>query len=782
MSKTFTRNLTAVAVAVAVQTMSGYSLAEAGEETFSLEEIIVTAQKREQSLQDVPSTVNAIQGDALTDKKLFNFTDLEQVSPGLELRSIDGRAGSIALRGVDFNPNSGASAAVDVYWNDVTLGTNASGGVFQEMFDLGRVELLRGPQGTLQGRTSPAGAVAIHTAKPDMEEVEGYVRTTFTDNSGTNTQFASSLPIIPGELSVRVAGVYSDSELSEVKNYVDGDVSDTQTKAGRISVAWQPSDEFAAEFVYQYVENDLSNYSVLTGTSTLGQGLPTLSGSDLEAIQTQADVYNGRFENVSLKLDWEVLGHQVTFVSGYSEVSSVRDFDNALGNTKIGFDDHPVLTALYPQIGLTGTQLNNPQRMLDQNYASSQELRIASMDNEFWDYTVGVYYGNESGFYNNEFMREQFFGPASLYFDTVASAPFDIQSYGAFAHNIFYLNDQWTAQVGIRWQRQERTVESSLYAAEDTTAPNPALVFSEGDELAQLIPDDLESLNSEAWTGSVSLQYAFADYDASAYVSAATSFRPGGATVSNKDLGELTEYNEEDSWSLEVGVKSSWLDNRLRLNSAIFYQDYSDYIGRANRVSLNPASAANGGEGSITTNGDATVQGVEVDFEYLMAENWHIAGGVSYVEAEYKDGVTLPSNDCAFVGTETAAMCDVGGLELGTQAPFTASLSTDYTIPMDAFEIYMLGLYKFTGRRTDTDAPSGDLGGYGTFDLHLGLREASATWDVSLFVRNLFDKEATDNLQPESKTFGRAPIETTGYLKTGQIAPRLIGLSATYNF
>ncbi len=780
MSKTFTRNITAVAVAVAVQAMSGQALAQNDAESFSLEEIIVTAQKREQSLQDVPSTVNAIQGDALTDMKLFNFSDLEQVSPGLDLRSIDGRAGSIALRGVDFNPNSGASAAVDVYWNDVTLGSNATGGVFQEMFDLGRVELLRGPQGTLQGRTSPAGAIAIHTAKPDMEEIEGYVRTTFTDNSGTNTQFASSLPIIPGELAIRVAGVYNESDINEIENYLDGDVTDTQTKAGRITVAWEPSDVFAAEFVYQYVENDLSNYASLTGVSTLGQGLPTLSGSDFEGISLQQDNYNGRFENISLKMDWEVAEHQVTFVSGYSEVSSVRDFDNALGNSKVGFDSAGPTTIAYPQVGLRGTQLNDPQRMIDQNYASSQELRVASMDNEFWDYTVGVYYGNESGFFNRELMREQVMNASvSAYFDTVARAPFDIQSYGVFSHNIFYLTDQLTAQVGIRWQRQERYIESALFLAEDTSNPSPALTLPEGTQLAQLIDDDLQSMNSEAWTGSVSLQYAFADQDISVYASAATSFRPGGTTIAAKDLAELTEYNEEDSWSLEVGVKSSWLDNRLRLNGAVFYQDYSDYIGRAANISLNPASPSGGGTASITTNGDATVQGIEVDAEYLITENWRVAGGMSYVEAEYKDGVTLPSNECGFVGAETAAMCDVSGLELGTQAPFTASLSSDYTIPMDEFEVYVQGLYKFTGSRTDTDAPSNDLGGYGTVDLHLGLREASSTWDISLFARNLFDKEATENLQPEIRTFTKVG---TGYQKAEQIAPRLVGVSATYNF
>jgi iron complex outermembrane receptor protein len=770
MNRPFVRKAIVLAIATGVQASAAMAQNDTG---FALEEIVVTAQKREQSLQDVPSTVNAIQADALTDLKLFNFSDLEQVTPGLDMRNIDGRAGSIALRGVDFNPNTGAAAAVDVYWNDVTLGSNASGGVFQEMFDLGRVEVLRGPQGTLQGRTSPAGAVAIHTARPDMEEIEGYVRTTFTSNDGNNTQFGASLPIIPGSLSLRVAGVYNDRELNDEENVLDGDVSDTHTDAGRLTLVWEPSDELSAELVYQYVENDLSKYDVLVGSSALGQDLPNLRSSDLMGINPQADTYRGRFENTSLKFEWEVAGHQLTFVSGYSEVGSRRNFDNASGNSETGFT---ALHPLYPQLGVSGSQLNDPQSMLDQNYASSQELRLASMEGDTWDYTLGIYYGNESGYFYRPLMREQRVGQgASLFFDTEVQTPFNMQSYGAFVHNIFYLSEQLTTQVGIRWQRQERNTYSALYLSEDVFAPPapPAQpVFQAGTQLAELVDDNR---TNEKWTGSVSVQYAFADLDMTAYATAASSFRPGGSTIASADLGEFTHYEEEDSWSLEAGVKSSWLDNRLRLNGAVFHQDYSDYIGRASRILI--SSGANAG--GITTNGDALIQGVELDFEYLLSADWRLAGGVSYVEAEYQDGAEVPCNGVPIPQGATAASCDVGGLELGVQPRVSANISSDYVIPMDSFEAYVKGLYKFVGRRTDVDASSGDLGAYATLDLHLGLREAGGVWDVSLFARNLFDKSAMENVQPEFRTLSR---QGTGYRKVQVLEQRTIGLSATYNF
>ncbi len=814
MSKKFSRNLLAVAIAIGVQANAEEVSAQDDGLGFALEEIVVTAQKREQSLQEVPSTVNAVQGDALAEMKLFGFEDLEQVTPGLDMRSVSGRAGSIALRGVDYNPNTAAAAAVDVYWNDATLGSNASGGLFQQMFDLGRVEVLRGPQGTLQGRTSPGGAIAIHTAKPNLDEEEGYVRTTFTDNGGNNTQFAASLPIIPGELAIRVAGAYDVNDGNDAKNIITGDKSDNESRAGRISVTWEPTDTLSVDFSYQYMESNSELVRVLTGSPSAavsGQNLPVLESRDGKGINVQPEQTDGLYKYTALNVEWEVADHTLTFVSGYSELASQRAFDATKGNGKLGFD--PYSGPAVPGFGWllndprTGdgvakpgdptksvtSQINDPKIQTDRSYASSQEFRVASMDNDFWNYTVGLYYASESGTFNVQQAQAQGItlpGPTRLaaHWNVEARTPFDKQSYGVFAHNIFHFTDQLTGQLGIRWQRQEEHLESAVYALEDGyavpgTAPAAlqALGFSAGDELTRLLDEDLETSNVEKWTGSASLQYAFDEPDLVVYANAATSFRPGGVNITPKSLGEKASFNEEDSWSLEVGVKSTLWDDRLRLNASVFYQDYSDYIGRINTLNFIDTNGKVQ-QAPLTTNGDAVVQGVEVEFEAMLSENWLVAGGIGYTEAEYKDGVTQYCNEGTLPSThaEFAATCDVSGLELGTQPRFSMSLSSDYTVPFDAFDGYVQGLYKFNGRRTDVDAPSGDLGGYGTLDLHLGLREAGGSWDVSLFVRNLFDKEAIDSMATAALTKGTK--ESVGYQQANTIPGRLIGLSAIYSF
>ena len=199
---------TSLASAVAITLLGSTTLAQAQERV--LEKIIVTAQKRSESIQDVPSSVNVIDGDALKDFNVFSFTDLDALTAGLNITSFNGRSGRIDLRGIDYNPNSAAEATVTTYWNQAIVDSNA---VFQQMFDIQRVEVLRGPQGSLAGRTSPAGAISIHTARPNLEEIEGEIRATVADNDGVNTQIAGSFPLIPGELAVRIAGVYDESDL-----------------------------------------------------------------------------------------------------------------------------------------------------------------------------------------------------------------------------------------------------------------------------------------------------------------------------------------------------------------------------------------------------------------------------------------------------------------------------------------------------------------------------------------------------------------------------------------
>jgi len=735
-----------IAIAAAI---GSYTSASSAQSNLVLEEIVVTAQKRDQSLQEVPSSVSVITGSALNDYQMKSFADLEQLTPGLVADNLDARSGSISLRGIDYNPNSAAAQAVDAYWNDTPVSA-LGGGVFQQMFDLERIEVLKGPQGTLQGKSSPAGAIILHTAKPDMEEMEGKVSAQVTDNSGFNTSGAVSLPLVPGKLSARIAGVFEQSDLDEAENIVTGDSRDKETKAGRLSLSWLATDTLSVDFAYQYLDNETTDFNTLQGNSLNDATLPTLTASDRKGIQFNNAEGEATYQRASLNVAWELDNHRIDWLSGWSDVDSSVAAENL--NSE----------------GFQVAQESQRQILEDDFDAWSQELRLSNTHGETWEYMLGIYFAEEEG----DFTRYDFRignGPDR---DRVIITPFTNEYTAAFTHNIVHLTDALTAQLGLRWQNRKSSVESDVFAGEQGLFGTPA-----GEFFATLVPEEAQEFDKDAVTGAVSLQYHFDEPDLTVYTSYSTGYRPGGVTVAATELGNILSFDEEDSWSAEVVFKSTLLDGRATLNGAVFYQEFDDYIARVSRVALSTSTNSAG----ITDNADAEVTGAELDFNVLLAENWTLGGGVSYVEAEFASGeelvcTLLVDGVPVIPDGEVAATCDVGGNALGPQPDWSATLNSEYTQPISSFEGYVRGLLKYTGEREDADIDN--LGAYQVFDLFVGIRSASHQWDVNIFARNLFDEDKI--IRASSPGLHRR--QPTGYQSVDVVAPRLIGLSARFNF
>jgi len=738
----------AVATATA-STLGPAAWAQSGNSGLMLEEVVVTAQKRDQSLQDVPSSVSVLSGSMLEDYSLQDFSELEQLTPGLVADTKDARAGSIALRGIDYNPNSAAAQAVDVYWNDTPV--RGGGGVFQQIFDLQRVEVLKGPQGTLQGRSSPAGAIMMHTMKPDMEEVEGNISAQLTDNGGINTSAAVSLPVIPGVLSTRIAAVYDESDLDQNENIVTGSDSNKETTAGRISVSWLPTDSLSLDFAYQYLQNDTVDFNILMGTPLQDPTLPTLDAFDRKGIQVNENDGDSTYQRASLKLAWDIGNHQINWLTGWSDVDAFIEGEN---QNSEGIQTH-----------------EESQRMNTEDDSDflSQELRLSNTDGEIWEYMVGIYYSEEDG----SFARHDFRTGGGPDRDRVIVTPFNIESVAVFTHNIFHLSDAWTAQLGLRWQNSETTIRSDMFAG-----PQGFFGLPEGEFFVSLIPEEHQKRDDDAVTGAVNLQYYFNESDLMVYGSFATGYRQGGVTVAAVPLGDESAFDEEDSWSAEFGFKSTLLDGRATLNGAVFHQEFDDYITRVSRLSVSTSANTTG----LTDNADAEVTGIEFDFNILLTENWQLGGGLSYVEAEFASGAELACNVLDEGGVpvippgEIAASCDVGGDKLGPQPDWSGGLNSEYTMSFSSFEGYLRGLYKYNGEREDVDI--GVLDAYQTLDLYLGVRSDSRTWDVGLFARNLFDEEEIVRATAPG-LHRRTP---TGYQAIDVVPQRLIGLKASYRF
>jgi iron complex outermembrane receptor protein len=738
-----------------------YGVAASAQELI-LEEVIVTAQKRSESLQNIPASINAFSGKTLKDYNALKFADLESLTAGLQIDTLSARSGQMSLRGITHNPASAAEATVTTYWNQAIVDSNA---VFQQMFDIERVEVLRGPQGTLAGRTSPAGAINMHTAKPNLAEQEGELRATVTDNGGLNTQIAASFPLIPGELAMRVAGVFDESDLDEIKNDLTDEVSNEATSAARISISWQPNERFSADLAVQYLDREIDDIQVLAGTpigsnildpnGVLGE-LDTYDRRDIRVgINGESDNTDADFLNTSLVMNWDLESHTITSVTGYHETDSVRVFDFSRGNANPD--------AVQETISI------------DDRTDWSQELRIASDDNDNWDYMFGAYYEKSDIYFSQETIfpaLAQAVGGRDLQF------PADVARWGLFTHNQFFLNENWTLQMGLRYQEVEVDRELATYAG-DTGLVAPSRTLAPGELGTQIISDANKSYKEDSVTGQVSLLYTLSD-DVNLYGLVATGWRPGGATVTPSVLAEeQLLFDSEDSISYELGFKSMLMDGAMRLNGSIFFQDFDDYISRVNAVSVRDINGRIQTTG-LTANGDAQVWGAELDMNANLSEYWFVGGTLSYTNGEFADGITNPCNDFDASGVpiiptgQATAACDVGGDPIGRAADWSASITSEYSIPFDSFEGYGRILYAYTGEQFTPDL--GDLDTYSTVDAFVGVR--ADQWDVELFVRNLFDEEAIVTGTANALAGG----QPTGYAARFPIPARRVGVAVSYRW
>lgn len=718
-----------------------------------IEEIVVTAQKRSESVQDVPSTVNVLSGEALKEFNVMNFTDLETLTAGLTSRRTTGRSGVISLRGVPFNPNSAAEAAITVYLNQTLVDGNR---VYQQMFDVERIEVLRGAQGTLAGRSSPAGSINIHTILPNLDSMEGQIRGIANDDDGLNTQAAINLPLIEGVLAVRVAGVFDESNMNGARNILTGGDTDEETTAGRISVSWQPSDTLSVDLMHQQLEYDITWTDILDGTPSgdpvldpLGELRP-LDAFDRKGASVGADETSAEFSSTTLNIEWELGNHTISSVTGYHTAESTRDFDQADGNADPG---------------------NFTRRIaMDDRDDWSQEIRIANNDADFWEYMVGAYYERSDVLFtqDNFMLRNHPLWPGSvkLFF------PIVIDRFGLFTHNKFHLSDDWNLQLGLRYQEAE--AERDDYMATN----NGFRGLPDGTVTAQILSDENKTYDEDAITGTVSLQYALND-DVNLYGSIATGWRQGGITVTGSPLPEdVLLFDSEDSISYEFGFKGIFNDGTLRLNGAVFYQDFDDFISRVATLNIRDIDGAMKRAG-VSVNSDAEVFGAELEFDSYLSENWTLGGSISYANSEFAGG-GMPCNEFddngqpvipegAFVQT-----CDVSGQPLGTPE-WTASFHTEYTMAFDGFEGYGRLLFRYVDERFHKDLD--DLDAYQEAHLYIGIR--STQWDVSAFVRNLFDEEAVISGAANTQLVkGRA----SGYGTRSLIQERTFGVTLGYNF
>jgi len=724
------------------------------------EEVVVTAQKRTESLQDVPISMSVLGAEELTELNIFDFTETAKLTPGVNL--FPGvQSAAIRLRGV--GPAFFALTApqsVAVFIDEIAQGS--VGAAFSTLVDIERLELLRGPQGTLYGQNAPSGAYNITTRAPNTEELEGYVEATYgqqnsSDLESIDLRGAINLPLMEDALGLRIAGVYADSDgYVKVKNPASSDDSTggKDHKALRSRLLWNINQDMDITWNVNY--QDLTENPVDFNVEGIVPG--TGGDNPVRAIHNRFEEahYFGDFiseANTDLtdtSLHWRWYQDAVDL----DVLASFQDFDTHLLDNRApypGFDDSFDI-------------------QLDWQTATA-EIRLSKIGEKF-DYLAGLYYADRDidGALDLVLSGIDLKGPADGGANTKA----------VFANLTFHLSEKWDLTTGARYDKNEVWTKGDLKFS----------VFNS-------VVDDDTSFDHLSW--SIKLRH-YVNEDITAYIAVDNAFKQGGYNNLVPGLialgpllpdyiaeagQKMLAFDEETSTAYEIGIKGTGLDGRFNYSLAFFYQEFDDHqiTQPLNAVALNmpPLPDLNTLFLNQIVNADEVqTKGVEMELDYLLGDYWDLGWRLAYFDATIED---WQFRFCG-VGEESSPdqlLCPEGnGEPLNSLPQWNSNFQLGHVRPLSA-TLNFYGRLSWSWRSspnytfvTDdfSDAKS-------QFDLSLGIQSLATGLDVKLWGKNLLDE---DNIINPSIRPGYVDPSLPPPLNDRFFQGRSYGLTVAYNF
>ncbi len=750
----------------------------------ALEEVIVTAQKKEETLTEAPVAVSYIGADAIEDLSIFQADELNKLLTGTEIRFEGDSLVGVGLRGVGTFQQQSAPARVGVYMDDYYMASQ-SAFALGAMYDMKDVQVLRGPQGTLYGQPSPTGAMILNTQDPNFDGVNGHIQSSFqADPEGLNVQGAVNIPL--GDMvAVRVAGLYDDRETGlENVNPVNSLDEERNRYGGRIKVLIAPTDDLQIKLGLHRMEVDNPS-EIYRAVETIRPGQPgfmpgaTFQGIEADDREAIADA------------PMELRKRDETFFTTHIDYSigdiDIKYFYGVLESDAEIFQDNDRTDA---QI----TTLENKSHFGDDWDSFQHELRVSGTAFDIWDWTVGGFYSEAAS--QTDVVTQANRPADGGVFNIIIDIPLQSETKALFTHNTIALTDATDLTIGVRYNEFDQSDGTILTGDfEFGAVMNPGGEVVGGQTFPNVFPrPDCTVLNGtgtppclvgagdfgwEEWTGTVKLSHSFSD-ELNAYVTLDRGFRPGAPNFDTSGVfsPDLTFYEGESVDSIEFGAKGELFDGRARYGAAIFYSVYEDYQTQA--VGLTAFNLATGAEELITNapfvNVDEAVQqGIEAEFTMQVTDDFLFNAGFTYANVEFTDGVVpcTDPNQPPVSATNRYNVCDADGEIASTQPEWTANLRGDYTVAQVAGgEAYVSGLFAYKG---DTETP-GDIAGrldtedYYTVDLFTGIR--AEQWTAQLYVKNVFDDDGV--------IVRRA--REGGYNSLLVTPPRSYGLTASYRF
>ena len=711
--------------------LAGQAFAQDAASDTQVEEIVVTAQKREQNLQDVPVAVSAFGTQQLEAQSVQSLTDLSAKAPNVVLAPVGAYpyASAFFIRGLGFaDVESTSEPSVGVEMNGVYLARNS--GALQDFFDIESVEILRGPQGTLYGRNTIGGVVSVRTKRPVVgQDFGGAFQATIGDNGRQEARVALNIPM--GDVfAARATMLYKNYDGYMHNETLNKDVGDNEVLSGRFTITAKPNDFFDATLVADF-DRERGSGGNFRNASLPGNvyynfgpdtGSPVFTPAQIAAAKDPYKVYGNTptYANidtwgVALTANWNLDIGTLTSITSYREFKDEAQSD---------FDGSPV---------------NFYHALRDQTHEQfSQEVRIGGDIGQI-DYVVGVYFLDQNYAITNT--------QGGLIYGGVSSPQIASQTntaWALFGQADYHVNDQLTLTLGGRYSYEEKEFTNQpVFVATPTT-------FS----------SDWDNFSPK-----VGVNYEFSS-TVMAYASWSKGFRSGGYNGRASTVTSAGPYGSEIVESIEVGVKTELFDRRLRLNGAVFSSTYSDMqVSSQNLTSLGIY------ESLVVNAGEAKIEGVEAEALWIVGGGFRINANLAYLDARFEDNFTDLTSD------GVANPTDNSDLPLGYAPEWSGSIGVNYSrqvalgeFTFAANAVYMDDIYTSGGalnRISDVQVrPANTL-----YDATIAL-ESDKGWRVALWGKNLADEEVINN------TFGLGAL---GNLRVYS-PPRTWGLEVGYKF
>ncbi|WP_339668163.1 TonB-dependent receptor [Dasania marina] len=726
-----------------------------GLQAAKLEEVLVTAQHRAENVQDVPIAISAISGAELAKADIFDASSIAARVPGLSYAEFSPGQGNPSMRGITSSDDgAGLDNSVSLFLDGVYIGRGAA--INFDMFDLQRLEVLRGPQGTLFGRNAIGGAISVVTSKP-TEELTAKVGVTVGNEGILRYQ-----GLVSGGLSDNLAGKFSLSH-REHDGYVKNVLLNKDQKD-------ENQDSYRGQLLLTLDNSEwlLSADYMKDEREDMGR-TPVFDRAPLSAIMAANGVTD------DLQTAAPVDGHSDREASGISLQGTI-DYEQGVLTTITSFRNAETdwaMASIGAPMGVLGLPFDELIDDIEEDIDTfSQELRWTSKLDGNFNYTAGLYYLNEQTLRQEMFqitspstavpgtLRVATLGDGSIVGNEISITENETNSYAAYGQGTWEFNEEWSLTLGARYTLDKKDYRAtSINCGLDLTGTefeNTPECAGAGSSLG-LIAEAFTVKPSDDWSDfspKISLEY-HPNAETMLFASASKGFKSGGfAGSQGVEAAADVPVDPETAWNYELGSKSDLLDNSLRLNTTLYYTDYKDLqTVRFGRV--NPSDPFGT---FLTTNiGSATIQGAEIELTWYATDNFQITANYAYLETETKDFVING--------------IDVSGTHL-RQAPRNSSnIIADYTVPTD------IGAFDFRLEYSQTDEQRMDaldeeafLEARELFNARIGWTSVDERWDVSLWAKNLKDEAYIAHVY----TVGPGVIGVWG-------EPRTMGLSVNYS-